>query len=85
MDKSSHIAIAVSNAGGPVATARITGANSYQTVQQWLKAGNVPAKYVLALERASGVSRTLLCNQWAAVWPELVEEGRVSGREPFDA
>lgn len=71
MDKTSHIATAISNAGGPVATARATGANNYQTVQQWERSGNVPSKYALALEKASGISRRYLCKEWKAVWPEL--------------
>lgn len=71
MDKNPHIAQAIANAGGPVATARKTGANNYQTVQQWEKSGNVPAEYATALEAASGISKRLLCKQWAKVWPEL--------------
>ncbi|OAS93000.1 hypothetical protein A6I77_24600 [Achromobacter xylosoxidans] len=74
MDKNPHIAQAIANAGGPVATARKTGANNYQTVQQWERFGNVPAEYATALEAASGVSKRLLCKQWAKVWPELAEE-----------
>ncbi|WP_313064727.1 carph-isopro domain-containing protein [Achromobacter animicus] len=74
MDKNPHIAQAIANAGGPVATARKTGANNYQTVQQWEKSGNVPAEYAPALESASGVSKRLLCKQWAKVWPELADE-----------
>lgn len=74
MDKTSHIARAISRAGGPVASARKTGAKNYQTVQQWERSGNVPSKYALALEQASGVSRRLLCKEWKAVWPELARE-----------
>ncbi|WP_430795311.1 YdaS family helix-turn-helix protein [Achromobacter spanius] len=74
MNRTTYIANAVTNAGGPVAAARSTGAKNYQTVQQWIRAGNVPAKYALAMERASGVSRRLLCKQWEAVWPELIRQ-----------
>lgn len=71
MDKNPHISDAIARIGGPVATAREVGARNYQTVQQWEKVGNVPAEYAPALERASGVSRRLLCKQWAKVWPDL--------------
>lgn len=74
MDKNPHIAQAIAIAGGPVAAARKTGANNYQTVQQWARAGNVPAGYAPALEAASGISKRLLCKQWAKVWPELATE-----------
>lgn len=71
MERTSDISLAIANAGGPVAAARKTGANNYQTVQQWERSGNVPAEYAPALEAASGISRTLLCKQWRKVWPEL--------------
>lgn len=82
MNRTSYIANAVKSAGGPVAAARITGAKNYQTVQQWIRAGNVPAKYALALERASGISRRSLCKQWEAVWPELM--GQPYDTDPED-
>lgn len=72
MDKNPYITLAISKAGGPVATAKKTGAKNYQTVQQWGKSGNVPAAYAPALEAASGISKRRLCKQWAKVWPELV-------------
>lgn len=78
MDKNPHIAQAIANAGGPVATARKTGANNYQTVQQWERSGNVPAEYAPALEAASGIPKQLLCRQWKKVWPDLAEEARVA-------
>ncbi|ANY17241.1 carph-isopro domain-containing protein [Bordetella pseudohinzii] len=81
MDKNPHISAAIANAGGPVATARKTGANNYQTVQQWQKSGNVPAEYAPALERASGISKRLLCKQWAMVWPELAPQSEVIRQE----
>lgn len=71
MEKNPHIAAAIANAGGPVATARKTGAKSYQTVQQWERFGNVPAEYAHALELASGIPKRLLCKQWQKVWPDL--------------
>ncbi|MFU1915547.1 hypothetical protein ACLQ9F_16910 [Bordetella avium] len=72
--KNPYIPVAIANAGGPVSTARKTGAKNYQTVQQWDKAGNVPAEYAVALEEASGISRSFLCKQWRAVWPELANQ-----------
>lgn len=74
MEKNPHIGPAIAAAGGPVAVAKITGAKNYQTVQQWIKAGNVPAEYALALEQASGVSRSLLCKTARLVWPELSQQ-----------
>ncbi|WP_156524580.1 YdaS family helix-turn-helix protein [Achromobacter ruhlandii] len=79
MDKTSHIARAITQAGGPAATAKKTGAKNYQTVQQWERSGNVPSKYALSLETASGVSRRLLCREWQAIWPDLaISEGEES-------
>lgn len=65
-----HIEIAVEKAGGPVAVARLTGAKNYQTVQQWVASGQVPAEYCLVLEEASGVSRFLLNRKAESIWPE---------------
>ena len=81
MEKNPHIAEAISRLGGPVATAREVGANNYQTVQQWQTAGNVPAEYALELERKSGVSRRLLCRQWAKIWPGLDREAESPARQ----
>lgn len=74
MDKNPHISEAITRLGGPVVTAREVGAKNYQTVQQWEKAGNVPAEYARALEEKSGVSRRLTCKQWRSIWPELAEQ-----------
>lgn len=73
MDKNPHISEAIRRLGGPVVTAREVGAKNYQTVQQWEKAGNVPAEYARALEDKSGVSRRLTCKQWQSIWPELID------------
>lgn len=74
MDKNPHISKAVANVGGLVATAKVTGAKSYQTVQQWIAAGQVPACYCIALETASGISRYKLRPREAKnIWPELVK------------
>lgn len=37
--------------GGPSNAARRLGVNRYQAVQQWVKAGRVPAKYCPLIER----------------------------------
>lgn len=79
MDQTPHIQDAIARAGGPVAAARATGAPNYQAVQQWLKAGNVPAEYALDLEKASGVSRRLICRTWQRIWPELSEKEGANG------
>lgn len=73
MNYSLHIREAIDLAGGPVATARLTGAKSYQAVQKWIEAGQVPARYCCALETVSGVSRKLLNRDWADIWPEFKE------------
>lgn len=71
MEKNPHISLAVSRVGGPSEAARITGAGGYQTVQQWILSGQVPARYCVALERASGVSRYKLRPREAkSIWPK---------------
>lgn len=73
MNKNPHISKAVANVGGLMAAARVTGAKSYQTVQQWIASGQVPASYCIALEAASGISRyKLRPNDAKDIWPELV-------------
>lgn len=69
-----NIVEAVNLAGGPVATAVKVGAPSYQAVQQWIAAGNVPSKYCVKLEGVSGISRMLLNRDAAEHWPELAEK-----------
>lgn len=76
MDKNSYIADAVAKLGGPVATAREIGVESYQTIQQWVRNGNVPPEYAPALERLTGVSRCLLNRNAQRIWPELVQVER---------
>ncbi|MYZ41397.1 transcriptional regulator [Schauerella aestuarii] len=55
MEKNPDISRAIDLLGGAVAAARILGAKNYQTVQQWMKVGNVPAKYCLAIQAKTGV------------------------------
>lgn len=75
MDKNPFISQAVERVGGLANTADALGLRGYQTVQQWISAGRVPAKYCAALEAASGVSRLKLRPEDAAlIWPELAKE-----------
>lgn len=71
MEKNPHVLIAVNRVGGVSAAARITGADRYQTVQQWIASGQVPACYCIALEEASGVSRyKLRPGDAKSIWPK---------------
>lgn len=80
MEKNPSIAIAVSQVGGLTEAARVTGAKSYQTVQQWIASGQVPARFCAALEMHSGVSRFLLRPSDASqIWPELAEKEEADG------
>lgn len=47
---------AVEAAGSQLALAKLCGV-SYQAVQKWMRARNVPAERVLQIERLTGVSR----------------------------
>lgn len=70
MDKNPYIIQAVEIVGGLTATARATGAKGYQTVQQWIVSGQVPAQYCPALEAASGISRyRLRPRDGKKIWP----------------
>lgn len=84
MEKNQFITEAVKRVGGQTAAARITGAKSYQTVQQWMASGAVPAKFCAALESASGISRFRLRPDDAhLIWPEMV--GKTPNRTTKDA
>lgn len=54
--------------GGPVKTAAVLGAPSYQTVQSWTKNG-IPAEYCPEAEALSGISCEEMCPgvNWALV------------------
>ncbi|WP_132910251.1 YdaS family helix-turn-helix protein [Sphingomonas sp. BK235] len=66
---------AVERAGGQSATARLVGV-SQTAVWKWITEAKVlPAEHVLAVERATGVSRHLLRPD---IYP-LEEVGRVNG------
>jgi len=82
MEKNPHVSHAVDQVGGLAKTAEILGLRGYQTVQQWIASGRVPAKYCAALEAASGVSRFLLRPEDAAlIWPELAPTTATAGGE----
>jgi len=75
MDKNPFVSQAVEHIGGLAKTADLLGLRGYQTVQQWVATGRVPAKYCAAMEAASGVSRFKLRPDDAAlIWPELAKE-----------
>lgn len=57
--KTKPIKRAVELAGGQAALARIVGVTQ-PTVWAWLRKGEMPAEYVLATERATGISRHAL-------------------------
>lgn len=61
--------------GGLMKTAHALGLHRYQTVQQWIVTGQVPARYCVLLEAVSGVSRyELRPADGAEIWPELAKE-----------
>lgn len=71
MEKNTFITEAISRIGGQKQTAIVTGAKSYQTVQQWIANGRVPPKFCAALEAASGISRHKFRPEDAhLIWPE---------------
>jgi len=60
--------------GGQAALARVLNITPQQ-VNQWAKGGRpVPARYVLAIEQATGVSRHLLCPDIFGSAPSAAEE-----------
>ena len=52
-----HIKKAIQLAGGPRKVAATLGMKTPQVVHNWAGRGSIPPRYVLALERLSGVSR----------------------------
>lgn len=52
---------AINLLGGPVEAARKVGVRRYQTVQQWVVAGIVPAKYCPLIERS--LSGAVCCEE----------------------
>jgi len=70
MIKNPSLVKAVKLLGGQTATARVVGAKDYRTVQQWIANGQVPARYCVKLELASGVSRyELRPSEAKEIWP----------------
>lgn len=57
MTASELIRKACEKAGGQTAVARALELGSQGTVSSWILRGKIPAKYVLELERLSGISR----------------------------
>ena len=64
MSKQILIEQAIKVIGGYSATARLISTPdhriSYQAVQCWVKQGNIPARYVVDIATASGISEKLL-------------------------
>jgi len=62
MSKKNSVYRAVGLLGGPVNAARlIKGVKGYQTVQQWVSSGTVPAKYAPEIEVLT--DRAVLCEE----------------------
>ena len=59
MDTPNPVRIAIEAAGGQVSLAVRVGVRQ-QSISDWLKRARVPAERVLAVERATGVSRHVL-------------------------
>lgn len=53
----SHIRKAIQLAGGARQVAATIGTKTPQVVHNWIRRGNIPPRYVLDLERLSGISR----------------------------
>lgn len=71
MSKNPSIEKAVDTLGGLSATAKVVGAKGYQTVQQWVATGRVPAKYCVKMSEASGVSvYELRPGDARDIWPQ---------------
>jgi len=72
MNTQTAIIEAVAKCGGVMATTQKTGAKGYQSVQQWIRAGQVPAWACPVLEKESGISRIHFRKDAHKIWPELV-------------
>lgn len=67
-----HIQTAVEKLGGPTSAAKQLGVKSYQSVQQWVVAGQVPAQYCKRVESLTGVTCDKLRPvDYLMIWPEL--------------
>lgn len=75
MDKTPKIREAANLLGGLSETARLLdGVKSYQTVQQWIKEGAVPAQYCKRIEMLTHgkvTCKDLRPDDWNLYWPEL--------------
>jgi DNA-binding transcriptional regulator YdaS (Cro superfamily) len=56
MDTPNPVRIAINAAGGQVSLAQRVGVRQ-QSISDWLKRARIPAERVLAVERATGISR----------------------------
>lgn len=71
-----NIKKAIDLLGGVVATKNALNLETYQTVQQWVKANSIPAKYCRTIEDLlSGevTRKQLRPNDWIVYWPELAK------------
>ena len=72
--KNPKIQEAITLLGGPVATQKKLQLDNYQTAQQWVVAGVVPAKYCKKIQVILNDAITcqdLRPNDWQMYWPEL--------------
>lgn len=90
MEKNTAIAAAIDLLGGPTAAAKLLGASSYQTVQQWRESGSVPPRYCPAIEKllnGAVTRRDLRPDDWQDIWPDLSGKAakRRAGKEVASA
>lgn len=72
--KNPNIKKAIDLLGGVVATQKALKLETYQTVQQWVRADSIPAKYCPSIEDLlSGkvTRKQLRPKDWEVYWPEL--------------
>ena len=73
--------VAVALLGGLTAAAeKLPGVKSYQTIQQWRKAG-VPIEHCSDIEIATNgevTRRELRPDDWQRIWPELADHKRAA-------
>jgi len=69
MNKNKSISKAIRLLGGPVAAAKKLGVGRYQTVQGWVRSGNIPARHSPDVELLTGVPCEEICPDvnWLAI------------------
>jgi hypothetical protein len=77
-DSGNPVQLAIDKAGGLTAFATALGV-SRQTAHNWRLRKRPPVQYVLQIEGRFGISRELLCGEWASIWPP---ERRATDRAP---